>query len=87
MLKTKTEYVGFMDCDLATDVGDLENLIINAPNYDIVTGDRYAPSSNVERGLDRKIISVVFNKSMQLLFGSKMIEYMVNCIPAIFYFV
>ena len=75
MLNTNTKYVGFMDCDLATDINDLENLITNIPNYDIVTGDRYAPSSNVDRSIDRKIISVAFNYSMRQMFGSKMRDH------------
>ena len=75
MLTRGKEYVGFLDCDLATDIGDLENLIINIPNYDMVIGDRYAPSSNISRSLDRKIISVLFNSSMRVMFGSKIRDH------------
>jgi len=75
MINVKTNYVGFMDCDLATDLSDLKNLVINIKNYDIVSGSRYLSSSTIKRSNTRKVISFLFNNSIKLLFRSKIRDH------------
>lgn len=65
-----TDYVGFMDCDLATDLKDLENLIACSFFYDIVSGSRYITSSKIKRTWTRRLISFCYNTSMRIMFGS-----------------
>lgn len=70
-----TEYVGFIDCDLATDLKDLEKLFKYSVDFDIVTGNRYAASSKVTRSINRTIISLLFNNFMKIVFGSKIDDH------------
>ncbi len=70
-----TEYTIFMDCDLATDLVDLEPLLVNLKYYDIVTGSRYLASSKTKRTLGRLIISFLFNSGVRLGFGSKIRDH------------
>ena len=70
-----TDYVVYMDCDLATDLKDLKILLMNAPFYDIVSGSRYITSSKTKRHINRRIISFLFNNGIRLLFGSKVRDH------------
>jgi len=73
--EVETRYVGYMDCDLATNLDDLENLIMISNKYDIVSGSRYLTSSKMYRSIDRAIISVLFNFFVRLLFRSKIRDH------------
>lgn len=75
MLETKSEYVGWMDCDIATDLKDFENLICFSKYYDIVTGSRYLASSIINRHLSRMIISFLYNNLVRILFKSKIRDH------------
>ena len=70
-----TDYMVFMDCDLATDLKDLRILLMNIPFYDIVSGSRYITSSKTERCFQRRVISWFFNNTVRLLFGSKIRDH------------
>ena len=70
-----TDYLVFMDCDLATDLMDLRILLMNIPFYDIVSGSRYITSSKTKRHINRKIISFCFNNAVRLLFRSKVRDH------------
>lgn len=75
MSQYPVKFVGFMDCDLATDLRYLPFLLINACFYDVVTGCRYAPSSKIKRTKIRRLISFLFNSSLRLAFGSKIRDH------------
>ena len=75
MLEAETEYVGWMDSDLATPLKHLEKLIASSKYYDIVTGSRYMPSSRIDRRLTRYLISVSYNKLIHVMFGSKIADH------------
>ena len=73
--KVNTTYVGYMDCDIATDLKDLKLLLGVAPYYDIVSGSRYLVSSKVKRDFSRRMISYLFNNGIRILFGSKIRDH------------
>ena len=75
MIKSDSLYVGFMDCDLATELYDLFPLMENIKHYDIVTGSRYMACSKIERLWSRRIISFLFNNGLKILFGSKIRDH------------
>jgi len=75
MISSDSEYVGFMDCDLATNLNDLRNLIVFAPYYDVVSGSRYVASSKTERKTSRIIISWIFNTVIRFLFKSRIRDH------------
>jgi glycosyltransferase involved in cell wall biosynthesis len=71
--ESKSNIVGYMDLDLATDLNALKeatDAIIN--NYDIVYGTRLNKKSTVNgRSLKREITSRVFNKILKYYLGIK----------------
>lgn len=75
MIKVDTPIVGFMDCDLSTDLSDFKNLAFNSASYDIVTGSRYLVSSKLKRSFGRLVISQLFNYGMRFLFKSKIRDH------------
>jgi len=71
---SKSDIVGYMDLDLATDLRHIPQAIsaILVEGYDIVTGSRLLKQSNVlNRGLLRGFISKIFNFIVRSYFSTK----------------
>lgn len=57
----------YMDADLATDLRDFRFMLLKvAEGYDLVTGSRYLPESNVERSFIREFMSRVYNLILKI---------------------
>ncbi len=67
----------YIDVDLATDMKHLGELIdyIRKENYDIATGSRMLPESDVKRPLKRRIASKGFNFLTRTFLGSKLYDH------------
>jgi len=74
--QAKGDIIMFVDVDLATGVHSIFQLVeeIVTNGYDIAIGSRYK-GTIVKRKLSRKIISITYNKFMQLYFGSKIEDH------------
>lgn len=72
----KSDLVLFMDIDLATDINHLSELInyIKKDKFDISIGSRYSGIKS-KREISRLIISIIYNKIMQLFFNSKIKDH------------
>ena len=75
--RARGEYLVYMDADLATDLGQLIPLInaVEKEGYDIATGSRLLPESNVERSGSRHIASEVYNRLVRAILGSKLSDH------------
>lgn len=69
------DYVGYMDIDLATDLGYLKNLVRYVREYDVVTGSRYLKESKIKRTRKRIFLSRLYNFLARLLFNSKIHDH------------
>jgi len=70
------EIVIFMDIDLAVDLSSIKDLIKGVEEgYDIVTGNRRAHGSYVNRCYKRKLYSFIYHKSLNLFFNSTIGDY------------
>ena len=59
----------YMDADLATNLSNFGILLSTcSEGFDIVTGSRYVPHSNIERPFLREIVSKIYNKTINILF-------------------
>ncbi|MCM8808114.1 MAG: glycosyltransferase [Candidatus Omnitrophica bacterium] len=67
--------VGYMDIDLSASLQNLKDLIEYARKFDIVTGSRYLKNRGVERKLKRKIISLVYNSIVRIVFNSRIKDH------------
>lgn len=70
----------FMDVDMATDLWQMNaytNLLEKRckHGFDLVTGSRYHHESKVYRPIIRWLASVIYNKIVRLLFGSKLTDH------------
>ncbi len=67
----------YIDVDLATDMKHLKELIdaVRFDGYDFSTGSRMMPGSDVERPLERTIISKGFNFLAHILLRSKLHDH------------
>ena len=71
-MKIYSDYYMFMDADLATDIKHIPELVSGLEEgNDIVIGSRKLPESEVDRPLNREIISFVFNMLMKSIFNLK----------------
>jgi glycosyltransferase involved in cell wall biosynthesis len=61
---------GFMDADLATDLGALPGAIRTMNSYDAVIGSRRIVGARVNREFYRRFTSVILNLIIRLMFGS-----------------
>jgi glycosyltransferase involved in cell wall biosynthesis len=75
MVAAPTEYVGWMDSDLATSLDQLAELIEAATRHDIVTGSRYLASSRISRSRSRLLISTLYNGLIRLGFRSRITDH------------
>lgn len=65
------EYVIYMDADLATDLGHIEEVAERlGAGASVVTGSRLMPGSSTDRALSRDVASRAYNGLARLLFGS-----------------
>jgi glycosyltransferase involved in cell wall biosynthesis len=71
------EILVYMDVDLATDVGQLKELIdsVEKEGYDFATGSRMLSESNVERSGTRNIASKTYNFMVRAVLGSKVKDH------------
>ena len=75
--KSKGETLVYMDLDLATDLNHLKELItsINIEGFDLATGSRLLPESEVDRSWARHIASSAYNLMVRLLLGSRIKDH------------
>ncbi|MFH1606048.1 MAG: glycosyltransferase [Nanoarchaeota archaeon] len=73
--KAKGEIIIFADIDLAKTYEHI-NLLVNEINkgFDIVVGSRYK-NTKTKRSIKRLIISKIFNKLIQIMFKSKILDH------------
>jgi hypothetical protein len=71
------EILVYMDVDLATDVGQLKELIdcVDVEGYDFATGSRLLPESDVERSGTRSMASKTYNFMVRAVLGSKVRDH------------
>jgi glycosyltransferase AglD len=62
----------YVDADMATRISCLDMMLnlCGKEGYDVVSGSRYLPSSEVKRPLLRKAVSKLYNLVVNLLFGT-----------------
>ncbi|MDJ1422222.1 MAG: glycosyltransferase family 2 protein [Candidatus Methanoperedens sp.] len=73
---SKGEILGYIDVDLATDMKHLKELIQSIRDgYDVATGSRMLPQSNVERPFNRGFASRGFNFLTRLMLGSRLYDH------------
>jgi len=63
------DIIAFMDVDLATDIRYLQELLIYANKYDVVTGSRYIKGAKFKRPIMRTAVSKAYNLFIQLSLG------------------
>ena len=75
--KSSGEILVYMDVDLATDVGQLKELIssVEKEGYDFATGSRMLRESNVKRSGTRHIASKTYNFMVRVVLGSKVRDH------------
>jgi glycosyltransferase AglD len=75
--QTSGEILVYMDMDLSTNLEDLDALIdaIRSGRYDLVVGSRYQKGAVVKREWFRLLYSVAYNKSIRLLFRSRIMDH------------
>ena len=75
--KSSGEILVYMDVDLATDVGQLKELIdsVEKEGYDFATGSRMLPESKVKRSGPRNITSKTYNFMVRAVLGSKVKDH------------
>jgi glycosyltransferase involved in cell wall biosynthesis len=72
----KGNIVCYLDVDLATDMQHLKDLIDAIRNgYDIATGSRLLPESNIVRSRKREIASRGYNLLVRIVLGSKISDH------------
>jgi len=72
----KGRYIAFFDLDLSTDLKHLDELLTRIRgDADVVTGSRYLPGSELERKVNRRIISFFFNLGIRILFGTRIRDH------------
>ncbi len=73
---SRGEILGYIDVDLATNMKHLKELIqYIREGYDVATGSRMLPNSNVRRPFKRKIASKAFNFLTRKLLGSTLYDH------------
>ena len=69
--------VAFMDGDFSCDISYLIEAhgILEMKDLDIVIGSRYIKGAKVRRKIVRRILSFFYNRTVRLLFGSKVMDH------------
>lgn len=70
--------VAFLDCDLSTDIKDLETLLTNTKPGTICIGDRYDKQSVISRSRFRFLVSKCLNLYTKLLFNTKLNDHFIG---------
>ena len=73
--KAGGDIIAFMDADLATDIGQLPELVKEADMHGIAIGCRYAKGSVIKRKPSRLLFSIAYNSFMRLYFGSRVRDH------------
>ena len=74
-LNNEADIYLFMDADLAVDLSALKPLIENIKNgADLVLGSRFLKNSKVNRSLNRKIISMLWNILAKIILKTKITD-------------
>lgn len=75
---SKCDYVGYIDLDFSTDLNHIRDVeVFFTEGYDCVFGSRLLPQSKVSgRSIKRTIISIVFNRVIQIVFNSTLSDGM-----------
>lgn len=76
--QSKGSVVAFFDADLATDMKHLKTLYesIALDGFDVATGSRMMPGHEIDRPIDRKILSKGFNGLVRLLLRSSVRDHL-----------
>jgi len=70
------DIVGYFDVDLATDMGHLRELVASIEDgYDIATGSRLMPASDIVRSGNREIASRGYNFLVRLILRSRLHDH------------
>jgi glycosyltransferase AglD len=76
IIASRSDYVIYMDVDLATDIKYVKRLVDPLKNgISVTTGSRLITDSNAKRPLSRDIASRAYNTLVRLLFGSKVHDH------------
>ena len=65
----------YMDVDLSTALGHIEDVLSKMKKYDIVVGSRLLKKSRVQRSSSRRFLSLVYNFFVRLFFRSKVHDH------------
>ena len=68
---SKGKLILFIDADGSINPWEIPNLLEKLKNYDVVVGDRGAAESEVKQAKSRKVISMIFNFYVALLFSTR----------------
>src|SRR5262245_27303129 len=73
----KGEALVYMDMDLSTDLEFLNDIVkpVMDSSYDIAIGSRYQQGAEVKRELLRLVYSKMYNGTIRVLFGSKVLDH------------
>jgi len=71
----QVDIYAFMDADLATDLNALPSMIKEMQTCDICIGDRYHPDSQINRSLNRQLISRAYRLLAQKLLNSRISDF------------
>lgn len=74
----ESDIKAFIDCDLSTDLTDLENLLLNTQKGIITIGDRYAWKSVLKRSCWRYCVSKCLNWYTRLLFRTGIQDHFIG---------
>jgi len=75
--KSTGKVLAYIDVDLSTDMSHLKELVdaVSVEDFDIATGSRMLPQSNVKRPIKRSIASACFNVLIRLLLKSGLYDH------------
>ncbi len=67
----------YMDMDLSTSLDDLPSLVgaVQSGKYDMAVGSRYQDGAVIRRTASRLIYSLVYNKTIRILLGSRILDH------------
>jgi len=75
VMKSKGEYVVWMDADLTMPPSLLPRMVNLLKDYDVVVGSRYAQGGGDKRSFLRVITSVAINRVANLILNFKVLDY------------
>jgi dolichol-phosphate mannosyltransferase len=75
VMKSKGEYIVWMDADLTMPPSLLPRMVSMLKEYDVVVGSRYAQGGGDKRSVLRVITSIAINRVANLLLNFKVLDY------------